>query len=173
DEPIQEKADRLRAAIDRSREDYSWYSYKHTDRPNNANDEVRNTLANMDAEEIKEMDNYYKRVYGESLHDAIKSDTPKATRDMCEIYLKGRDNRTSEDGQTLLNMKKQEELDVEGVPDSKLTSAELNEVFDKNFTRLDRNKDGFVSKDEIDRAMKDIIEQNLHKMGKEQGCFRE
>src|SRR5262249_46635538 len=35
------------------------------------------------------------------------------------------------------------------------TAAELNEVFDKNFTRLDKDKDGFVSKDEIDRAMKD------------------
>jgi len=155
DDPMQEKADKLRAAIDRSRDDYSWYSYKHTDRPNNANDEVRNTLKNMNADEIKEMDNYYKRVYGESLHHAINSDTPKATREMCDIYLKGNENQTDEDRTKLDELKKQEELDVEGVPDSKLTSEELNEVFDKNFTRLDKDKDGFVSKDEIDRAMKD------------------
>src|SRR5262249_47798899 len=71
DDPIQEKADRLRAAIDRSREDYSWYSYKHTDRKNNANDEIRETLKDMNSDDIKKMDDYYKRVYGESLHDAI------------------------------------------------------------------------------------------------------
>ncbi len=35
-----------------------------------------------------------------------------------------------------------------------MTAAETNELFDKNFTRLDKDKDGFVSKDEIDRAMK-------------------
>ncbi|HEY9870229.1 MAG TPA: C2 family cysteine protease [Candidatus Obscuribacterales bacterium] len=153
-DPLAAKADRLRTAIDKSREAYSWHSYLHTDRTN-PNQEIRETLKSMNSEEIRQMDNYYRRVYGESLHDAIRSDTPETTREMCEIYLKGIDKRTVEDSQTLLRLQEEEKIKVDGVPDSKLQAEDVEELFDDNFTRLDKDKDGFVSEYEIDRAMKD------------------
>jgi YD repeat-containing protein len=155
DDPIQAKADRLRAAMDKSYDDYSWYSYSHTDRKNNANDEVRSTLESMNSDEIKQMDNYYKRVYGVSLQEAINKDTPSATRELCAVYLKGSDKRTADDDKKALELQLEEKRKVEGTPDPKLTSAELEQVFDDNFDRLDRDKDGFVSQGEIDHAMKD------------------
>ncbi len=154
-DPVQAKADRLITAIDNSYHDYSWYSFSHTDRKNNSNEEVRDTLKSMNSDEMKQMDNYYKRVYGTSLHEAIRKDTPPATREMCEIYLKGNDRLTAEDRQKLQKLESEEKIKVEGTPDPELSAAELDKVFDNNFEKLDRNQDGFVSQREIDHAMKD------------------
>src|SRR5262249_9433500 len=42
-----------------------------------------------------------------------------------------------------------------GNPDPDLKPSELEDLFLENFSDLDKNKDGFVDKDEIDRAMAD------------------
>lgn len=153
DDPVEAKADRLRAAIDKSREDYSWYSYSHTDRHNNSNDELRNALKSLNSEEIRDLDNYHKRVYGVSLHDAIKTRTPRATREMCEVYLKGCDQRTSQDEARLSELTANERRKVDGVPNCTMRATDVKAVFERNFEELDADKNGFVSSREIDKAM--------------------
>src|SRR5262249_4793400 len=60
---------------------------------------IRTTLASMNEQQIKDMDAYYQKTYGTSLRDAVMKDDKisQATKDACDIYLKGNNNRTDED----------------------------------------------------------------------------
>lgn len=151
-DPVAKKADLLMTAMEKSREDYSHLSYS-VERPN-ANKDVRQALSGMNSQEIRELDQYYRDVYGKSLQDVIKSETPTSTRQMCDIYLKGNDHRTVQDEDKLKELVEKEKLDREGdTPD--LKAEDMKEHFRDNFKQLDKNKDGFVDEDEIDRAMND------------------
>ncbi len=154
DDLTAQRADRIMTLMDKSKSDYSTMSYVHSDRPN-ANKELRDTLKSMNAKEIEETDQYFKRVYGKSLQDAVNDETPTSTRDMCTIYLKGSDKLDTEDGRKLMELTNQEREKVDGSPNLTLSSADASRLFEKNFQRLDWNEDGIVSGDEIDRAMND------------------
>jgi hypothetical protein len=150
-DPVAQKADRLMLAMDKSRDDYSLMSYR-TDRKN-ANKEIRETLSTMTSDEIRDLDRHYKRVYGTSLKDAIHKQTPSATREMCDIYLKGTDCRTSADEVRLTELKDKEKTKVDGNPNPNLRSADMQAIFERNFEELDTDKNGLVSKSEVDKAM--------------------
>ncbi|HEY9870198.1 MAG TPA: hypothetical protein V6D08_13610 [Candidatus Obscuribacterales bacterium] len=53
----------------------------------------------MNSEQIQKLDEQYRREYGKSLRDALMDDPnlSQATKDACEIYLKGSDKRTDAD----------------------------------------------------------------------------
>lgn len=61
--------------------------------------DLRDTVSTMNSEQIKELNDYYLKHHGTSVHDALLKDDslPKATRDALEIYLKGNDRRTVKD----------------------------------------------------------------------------
>lgn len=154
DDPAAKRADRIQTLMDKSKDDYKSLSYTHVER-DNANKELRDTLKSMTAKDIQETDEYFKRVYGKSLQESLNEGTPKTTKEMCSIYLKGSDTLTPADNQRLTELQNEEKARLEGTPNSSLTAKDAERLFDKNFERLDWNEDGVVSTDEIDRAMSD------------------
>ncbi|HEY9786810.1 MAG TPA: C2 family cysteine protease [Candidatus Obscuribacterales bacterium] len=148
------RADRLMTLMDQSKKDYDSLSYVHTDRPN-ANRELRDTLKSMTEKEVQQTDEYFKRVYGKSLQQALNEEAPKTTQEMCSIYLKGSDKLAPEDHFKLAQLIAEESVRLDGSPNSNLGAADMQRLFERNFERLDWNEDGIVSHDEINRAMND------------------
>lgn len=154
DDPASKRADHIMTLMGRTKDDYKSLSYTHVDR-DNANRELRDTLKGMTAKEIEETDKYFQLVYGKTLQQSLNEGTPKTTKEMCNIYLKGSDNLTPADTQKLNELTNEEKARVEGTPNPNLTAKDTEALFNKNFERLDWNEDGVISTDEIDRAMSD------------------
>ena len=148
-DPVARKAGRLMDLLD----EQSGSSNVHSSRVQ----KLCRELSDMNCDEIQQVNSYFKNVYGISLRDAINTNSglSSTTREMCAIYLSGKDQLDGSRKARLEDLEEKERQAKMGNPDPDLKPADLEDLFLENFSDLDRNKDGFIDKDEIDRAMAD------------------